>query len=252
MAEPVMQAIAAEMNLSETAFVVPLDGPAARGTRFALRWFTPQVEVPLCGHATLAAATVIFAEQGNPASELYFETKSGVLVGRRHGARTALDLPAADIQLGRASPAVMAALGLHEVKGVCQVRQGRNLLIQHEVRELAPDFAALLVARADEPFLGVIVTAAGSGGYDFVSRYFAPWVGVNEDPVTGAAHCALGPYWAGMVKKTELRAYQASKRGGELTVQVHGERVALIGEAVIVTAGTLRAAEPAGPREGGW
>jgi predicted PhzF superfamily epimerase YddE/YHI9 len=181
---------------------------------------------------------------GNPASELQFETKSGVLVGRRKGARTALDFPAADIRLGRVSPAVTGALGVHEMKGVCQVRQGRNLLIhlrhEREVRELAPDFAALLVARADEPFLGVIVTAAGSSGYDFVSRCFAPWMGVNEDPVTGAAHCALGPYWAGLLRKTELRAYQASKRGGELTVHVHGERVALIGEAVIVSEGTLR------------
>lgn len=249
--EPLMQSIAAEMNLSETAFVLPRDESASQGTRFGLRWFSPQVEVPLCGHATLAAATVIFSELGNPATDVHFETQSGVLVSRREGTGFALDFPAADIELGAVRPAVLAALGVREIKGACRVRQGRNLLLhlrhERDVRELRPDFAALRVARAEDPFLGVIVTAAGSGDFDFISRYFAPWVGVDEDPVTGAAHCALGPYWGSLVKKRELRAYQASKRGGELIVRVNGERVTLVGQSVVVSEGTLRIAEMRDP-----
>jgi predicted PhzF superfamily epimerase YddE/YHI9 len=107
-------------------------------------------------------------------------------------------------------------------------------------RELTPDFTKLRAARGDAPFLGVIVTAAGSGSYDFVSRYFAPWVGIDEDPVTGATHCALTPYWASFTGKNEMRAYQASRRGGEMTVRLKGERVELVGDAVIIAAATVR------------
>jgi PhzF family phenazine biosynthesis protein len=241
-----MQVIAAEMNHSETAFVRPLDGPPGQATRFALRWFTPQVEVPLCGHATLATSTVIFRELANPALELAFETKSGRLSARRDGERIALDFPADGFRPATAPPAVLAALGAREAVAACLARKDRNLLLQlgdeREVRELAPDFARLREARGEAPFLGVIVTAAGSGGFDCVSRYFAPWVGIDEDPVTGGAHCALGPYWARLTGKSEIRAYQASRRGGEMTVRVKGDRVDLLGEAVVVARGTLRAA----------
>jgi PhzF family phenazine biosynthesis protein len=240
----VMQAIAAEMNHSETAFAVPLDGPPARATLFSLRWFTPEVEVPLCGHATLATAAVILAELGNAAVEVRFETKSGPLSARREGARIALDFPAEDSQPASVARPVLTALGIHEVKAACYARRGRNLLLhlqeERQVRQLAPDFARLRAARGEEPFLGVIVTAAGSEGYDFVSRYFAPWVGIDEDPVTGAAHCALAPYWASLTGKRQMSAYQASRRGGEMIVQMNGQRVNLIGEAVIVSAGRLR------------
>jgi PhzF family phenazine biosynthesis protein len=242
--EATMQAIAAEMKHSETAFARPLDGPPAQATRFSLRWFTPEVEVPLCGHATLATSAVIFRELANPAPELHFETKSGALSARRDGERIALDFPAGDCRPASVAPAVLSALGAREVEAACYVRKDRNLLLhlahESEVRELAPDFARLRAARGEAPFLGVIVTARGSGGYDFVSRFFAPWVGIDEDPVTGAAHCALTPYWARLTGKQEMGAYQASRRGGEMTVRLKGERVDLVGEAVVVAAARLR------------
>jgi PhzF family phenazine biosynthesis protein len=244
LSEPTMQVIAAEMNHSETAFVRPLDGSLACATRFSLRWFTPLVEVPLCGHATLATSAVIFRELGNPALAVHFETRSGTLSARREGPSITLDFPAEDHRAACVEPEVVAALGARAVKAAWYARKDRNLLLhlatETEVRELAPDFARLRVARGEAPFLGVIVTAAGSDGYDFVSRYFAPWVGIDEDPVTGVAHCALAPYWAGLTGKRQMRAYQASRRGGELTVRFNGERVDLVGEAVVVAAGLLR------------
>jgi len=242
--EATMQAIAAEMKHSETAFALPLDGPPRRATRFALRWFTPEVEVPLCGHATLATAAVILCELANPGHVIHFETQSGRLSARRDGGHIALDFPAEDFRPTAVAPEVSAALGACEVKAACYARKDRNLLLhlgrESEVRDLAPDFTRLRAARGNAPFLGVIVTAAGSGDYDFVSRYFAPWVGIDEDPVTGAAHCALAPYWASLTGKCAMRAYQASRRGGEMTVRCKGERVELVGDAVIVAVATLR------------
>jgi len=242
--ETTMQTVAAEMKHSETAFARPLDGPATRATRFSLRWFTPQVEVPLCGHATLATAAVTLRELANPVRAIHFETKSGRLTAQRDGARFALDFPAQDSRPATVAPDVLAALGVRGVEAVCSARNDRSLLLhlasESEVRDLAPDFSRLRAARGAAPFVGVIVTAAGSGSYDFVSRFFAPWVGIDEDPVTGAAHCALAPYWARLTGKSEMRAYQASPRGGEMVVRSRDERVDLVGEAVIVAAGTLR------------
>lgn len=239
-----MQTIAAEMNHSETAFVCPLDGPPTMATHFSLRWFTPEVEVPLCGHASLAASAVIFREVVNPAPQIHFETKSGTLSARQDGERIALDFPAEDFRSASVAPAVLSALGVCNPIATCYTREDRNLLLhlrdEQEVRELIPDFARLRAARREVPFLGVIVTAAGSDDYDFVSRYFAPWVGVDEDPVTGAAHCALTPYWTRLTGKQEMRAYQASRRGGEMTVCLRGDRVELVGQAVVVVSGTLR------------
>lgn len=239
-----MQAIASEMNHSETAFVRPLIGAPARATHFSLRWFTPETEVPLCGHATLAASAVIFREFANPAVQLCFETKSGTLSATRESEGIALDFPAQDFETASVAPLVLRALGVRETKAVCYARGGRNLLLhlanESRVRELAPDFGGLRAARGKESFLGVIVTAAGSGGYDFVSRYFAPWVGIDEDPVTGVAHCALTPYWVKLTGKQEMRAYQASRRGGAMTVRLRGDRVQLVGQAIVVAAGALR------------
>jgi PhzF family phenazine biosynthesis protein len=244
LSEATMQAVAAEMNHSETAFVRPLDGPPERAARFSLRWFTPEVEVPLCGHATLASSAVIFRELANPAPEVRFETKSGTLTARREGPRIALDFPAEPSRPAPVDPAVIDALGAGGVESAWYARNDRNLLLhladEREVRGLSPDFARLRDARGDGPFLGVIATAAGSDGYDFISRYFAPWVGIDEDPVTGSAHCALTPYWANLTGKREMRAYQASRRGGELTVRLKGQRVDLVGDAAVVAAGTLR------------
>ena len=200
--------------------------------------------MPLCGHATLATAAVIFREIGNGADTIHFETKSGMLSARQEGTRIALDFPAKVGRRTKVSPEVCAALGVREVKAASYTRGDRNLLLElgseSEVKGLAPDFVRLRSARGEANFLGVIVTAAGSGEFDFVSRYFAPWLGIDEDPVTGAAHCALTPYWAGLTGKSEMRAYQASQRGGELTVRLKGDRVDLVGEAVIVADGTFR------------
>jgi PhzF family phenazine biosynthesis protein len=246
--EAVMRAVAAEMRHSETAFVRPLGGDAARARSLGLRWFTPEVEVPLCGHATLASAAVLFREIGSAAESLVFETRSGPLAARREGERIALDFPREELRPAPAPPAVLAALGLARVEASGYARLDRNLLLhlpdEGAVRALAPDVATLRAAKGDAPFLGVIATARGSGDFDFVSRYFAPWVGVDEDPVTGSAHCALAPYWGGLLRKGRMRAHQASPRGGELEVRLRGDRVDLVGDAVVVATGRLRLGPP--------
>jgi len=238
-----MQAIAAEMNHSETAFVLSIDDSPQHASRFLLRWFTPQVEVPLCGHATLATAAVIFSTLGNNAAIIQFETKSGKLLTWREDTRIVLDFPAEDCQPIKVAPEIYTALGVQDVKESWYAGRDGNLLLEFysesEVRDLKPDFRDLKSAPREKPFLGVIVTAKGSGKFDFVSRFFAPWIGIDEDPVTGAAHCALTPYWARRTGKSEMRALQVSRRGGEMTVRLKDKRVNLIGEAVIVAEGTL-------------
>ena len=230
-----MQKVAREMNLSETAFLVPeADG-------YALRWFTPAVEVALCGHATLASAHVLWEDGHLPAGrQARFHTKSGLLTGDRAGDWIELDFPAK-----REEPAVPPA-GLAEALGAAPKYVGRSqfdYLVEVDgeatVRGLQPDHRAL----AALPVRGVIVTArADSPGYDFVSRFFAPGSGVAEDPVTGSAHCALGPFWQSRLGKRELVAYQASPRGGVVRVRVDGERVKLGGKAVTILRGELLSA----------
>jgi len=227
-----MQSVAREMNLSETAFLVPeADG-------YALRWFTPAVEVALCGHATLASAHVLWEDDHLPSDrQARFHTKSGLLTGDRAGEWIELDFPAK-----REEPAPAPA-GLAQALGVAPKYVGRNqfdYLVEVDgestVRHLAPDHAAL----ARLPERGVIVTSrADSPGYDFISRFFAPGSGVPEDPVTGSAHCALGPYWQARLGKSDFVAYQASPRGGVVRVRVVGERVKLGGKAVTVLRGEL-------------
>ena len=224
--------VAREMNLSETAFLVP------QSDGYALRWFTPAVEVALCGHATLASAHVLW-EDGHlpPGRQARFHTRSGLLTGDRAGEWIQLDFPAK-----REEPAPAPA-GLAQALGVAPKYVGRNqfdYLVEVDgestVRNLAPDHAAL----AALPVRGVIVTSrADSRGYDFVSRFFAPGSGVPEDPVTGSAHCALGPYWQARLGKSNFVAYQASPRGGVVRVRVVGERVKLGGKAVTVLRGEL-------------
>jgi PhzF family phenazine biosynthesis protein len=227
-----MQAVSAEMNLSETAFVV------ARGGDFDLRWFTPACEVELCGHATLASAHALW-ETGVLLSgqSARFHTASGLLTVVRRGEAMEMDFPA--------KPAVHADApdGLLEALDVGAVFIGNNGMDNFvEIREaetlrgLHPDFALLKKIRTR----GIIVTAASDDPrYDFLSRFFAPGAGVDEDPVTGSAHCCLGPYWQGKLGKADLRAYQASRRGGELGVSVRGDRVLLTGRAVTVLRGEL-------------
>jgi PhzF family phenazine biosynthesis protein len=232
-AEGWMQQVAAEMNLSETAFLVPAGG----GWR--LRWFTPKVEVELCGHATLASAHVLW-ETGRlaPGQTARFQTLSGELTAVRRGDAIDLDFPAKPPTACDPPPELLAALGAR-AQFVGQNRMDFFVQLPSEsaVRGLRPDFARL----AQLPVRGVIVTARSDDPhYDFVSRFFAPAAGVPEDPVTGSAHCCLGPFWAELLGKTELLGYQASARGGVVRVGVAGERVRLGGLAVTVVRGELR------------
>lgn len=229
-----MQSLAAEMNLSETAFLWP-DEPGYR-----LRWFTPKVEVTLCGHATLAAAHILW-EQGleGKGRKLIFRTLSGQLSAAAElDGWIALDFPAQQVAPTSAPAGLLRALGLDKPAFVGRYRNSYLVEAANEVevRALFPNFDALLQV----DMRSVVVTAkASSPPYDFVSRYFAPAVGVPEDPVTGSAHCALVTYWASKLNKPEMLAYQASARGGVLRVRPKGERVCLIGQAVTVFAGWL-------------
>jgi PhzF family phenazine biosynthesis protein len=225
-----MQSVAAQMNLSETAFVSP------ENDGYRLRWFTPRVEVDLCGHATLASAHVLW-EQGHPARlPIPFFTRSGTLTITRQSDRINMDFPARPAEPCPIAPELQRALGA-PVRWAG--RNGMDWLIEVEdeaaLCALRPDLALL----ATLPVRGIIVTAP-SAEFDFVSRFFAPAVGVPEDPVTGSAHCCLGPFWAARLKKTDLRAYQASERGGELAVRVAGDRVHLSGTAITVLSGELQ------------
>jgi PhzF family phenazine biosynthesis protein len=235
-----MQLVAREMSLSETAFVVPRsDGEG----EFDLRWFTPAVEVDLCGHATLASAHVLW-ETGrlDAKSAARFHTRSGVLTATKAGELVALDLPAHPAKEAPLPEGIEAALG---AKPTWTGRSRFDVFVEvareEDVRALTPDFAAL--AKVDGR--GFIVTArannTSSAAYDFVSRFFAPRVGVNEDPVTGSAHCVLGPYWTARLGKRELTGYQASARGGMVRVRSEGERVSLAGRGVTVARGELLA-----------
>jgi PhzF family phenazine biosynthesis protein len=228
----VMQRIAREMNLSETAFMVR--GPDG----FDLRWFTPAVEVDLCGHATLASAHVLFEAAVLPAdATARFHTRSGVLTAVRRAEWIDLDFPAR-----RAQPAAPPP-GLQHAFGIDLLYVGANVddylvLADSEatVRGLRPDFGALRQLGVR----GVMVTAPSEDArFDFVSRFFAPGAGVDEDPVTGSAHCCLAPFWAERLGKTTMTGYQASARGGVVRVQVAGERVVLSGQAVTVARGEL-------------
>ena len=227
-----MRNVAAEMNLSETAFLYKRDDG------YSLRWFTPEVEVDLCGHATLASAHVLW-ETGELSSDerAVFHTKSGALTASRKGDWIELDFPATPAEVVEAPAELEVALG---VKAVCVGKSVFDYLVEvsteDEVRRVAPDFGLL----AKVPCRGVMVTSHADGGrFDFVSRFFAPGTGVNEDPVTGSAHCALGPFWQSKMGKSEFLAYQASRRGGEVRVRVDGERVRLGGQATTVLRGML-------------
>lgn len=228
-----MQQIAAEMNLSETSFLVPYENGI-----WGLRWFTPAAEVPLCGHATLAAAHILWETKRIPAGEpIHFSTKSGLLTCRNSASGIVMDFPARTLESGNPPDGMAHALG-------CDFRwAGRTgadwlLEVAHAgvVRGLRPDFGAL----AHLPFRAVTVTArSDTPEYDFVSRFFAPSLGVPEDPVTGSAHCTLASYWSPLVGKLRMRAWQASSRGGEVGVELAGNRVYLTGTAITVWRGEL-------------
>lgn len=242
-----MQAVAAEMNLAETAFIRRDAGG------WTLRWFTPLVEVDLCGHATLASAHVLWETGVAPDDdEIRFQTRSGILSARRSGKRIELDFPseppletAADFDFGApqrndTDAALLSALRVEDAEWIGRNRM--DYLVQladsDAVRTLAPDLAALRTIDTR----GVIVTARDeSEEYDFVSRFFCPAIGIDEDPVTGSAHCALAPFWSERLQKSVMTGYQASPRGGTVEVELRGERVALRGEAITVFRGELLA-----------
>ena len=226
--EELMQAIAAENNLSETAYLVP------EGSDYRIRWFTPAAEVPLCGHATLASAAVVL-ERLEPAREaVTFHSASGPLNVRRVAGGYCMDFPARPAAATAMPSGMVQALG---AKPVEVLANDFNYLVVLEgeqvVRRLTPDLTR--VAALDRA--GLIVTAAAAPPYDFVSRYFAPAKGVPEDPVTGSAHCALAPFWAQRLERRTLRAFQASRRGGELVCRLAGDRVELEGACVFYLEG---------------
>ena len=235
-----MQQIAAENNLAETAFIVPRAGTPAE---YDIRWFTPAVEIDLCGHATLAAAHVLFTHLHLAGPAITFHSQSGPLrVSREADGRLTLDFPSRPPQVLAAHPT-----GLPDaLRGTpLHVLAARDLLVvfnsEAEVRALKPDLARLAALE----YVGVIATAPGSGEVDFVSRFFGPRVGVPEDPVTGSAHSTLIPYWAARLGKTELRARQISARGGDLWCRLRGDRVDISGYAVTYAAGELLVGTPA-------
>jgi PhzF family phenazine biosynthesis protein len=219
-ADHVMQSVAAENNLAETAFVVSDAG------EYRLRWFTPTVEVPLCGHATLASAAVVMERLEPGRRSVVFHTASGPLTVDRTNSGYCMNFPVRRSDRVSPPPNLDAALGAASVEVYADKFNYLILLDSaSRVRRLAPDIAA--IARMDRG--GVIVTAPGDEVYDFVSRYFAPAKGIPEDPVTGGAHCALTPFWADRLGKTAFRAFQASQRGGELICRLLGERVWPVG-----------------------
>lgn len=223
-----MQQIAAEHNLAETAFMV------REGSHWHIRWFTPEAEVPLCGHATLAAAQVLFEVYDEPGTHIAFRCKSGALSVSREEGLLVLDFPALQVQPVAVSLELEQALGVSVVTALAADKLLVVLDNEHSVRACRPDFAAL----ARLPWQGVIITARGER-HDFVSRFFAPAIGINEDPVTGSAHCSLIPYWAQRLSKSMLSAYQCSRRGGELHCRLEGERVKIGGHARLVASGRL-------------
>jgi len=227
-----MQRVAAEMNVSETAFLHPLE------SGWQLRWFTPTTEVKLCGHATLASAHVLWeTNRLRPSASARFRTRSGWLTARRVPTGIELNFPAKPTVAAEAPRGLAGAIGVQpRFVGRGEFDYLLELDGADTVRSLRPDFAQL----AQLPVRGVIVTSRSDDPrFDFVSRFFAPGAGVNEDPVTGSAHCTLGPFWQERLGKSQFVAWQASARGGRVTVRVEGDRVLLGGQAVTVLRGTL-------------
>lgn len=227
-----MRNFAREMNLSETAFLMKLQ------EKYLLRWFTPKVEVDLCGHATLASAHVLFSEGlvGNEET-IQFESASGILKARYVDGWIELDFPAFEIRTGAVTTEISDAIGF---KPRQIYETDVNLLVEmnnlDEIRDYLPDFEKLALL----PYQGLIITCRLDNEFDFASRYFAPRAGINEDPVTGSTHCSLAPFWAKALEKTHFTAYQASERGGVLKVKLENNRAFIQGQAVTIFEGEVR------------
>ena len=230
-AEPAwMLSVANEMNLAETAFL------HREGDAWRLRWFTPTIEVDLCGHATLASAHVLWTEGHVPrTTPLRFATRSGLLGASASDGWIELDFPAEPAKPVTAPPQLLEAIGVTGTVARNRMDYLVEVADEHVVRGLAPDLGRLKAVSTR----GVMVTARAAAPYDFISRFFAPASGIDEDPVTGSAHCALAPWWSERLGRKALTGYQASPRGGVVRVELRGDRVALLGQAVTVLRGEL-------------
>ncbi|TVZ40873.1 PhzF family phenazine biosynthesis protein [Alteromonadaceae bacterium 2753L.S.0a.02] len=233
--EELMQSIAAEMNLSETAFVVK------EAAEYGIRWFTPSTEVELCGHATLASAHVLYQHYGYADNEIRFQSLSGLLLTRKKGSKLQLDFPKADVKAVEIPTELIDAIS---ARPIAVASAGQKLLVEFDsarrVCELKPDMNRLLKV----PYTGICCCALANDYVadpqpDFISRFFAPKAGINEDPVTGSAHTLLMPYFANKTGKSKLLARQASARGGDLELELQGDRVLIAGDAVTVMKGSL-------------
>jgi PhzF family phenazine biosynthesis protein len=231
--EALMQSVAAELNLSETAFVWPQEDG------FSLRWFTPAAEVDLCGHATLASAHVLWSEGHLSVDQTArFQTRSGLLTAQRQEDWIQLNFPVQPVRDATVTPQLIAALGPAEIHYVGKNETNYLVVLRSQtaLTNLKPNFDKVKAL----PVQGIIATSQASDqNYDFVSRYFAPAVGINEDPVTGSTHCSLAPYWQDRLGKQDLVAYQISARGGELRLRCEAERIYISGQAVTVMRGQL-------------
>ncbi|KAG7333881.1 hypothetical protein KOW79_002288 [Hemibagrus wyckioides] len=248
--------IAAEMNLSETAFLTKLQPTEdfCSGARFGLRWFTPKNEITLCGHATLASAAVLFYKKGNTNPVLAFETLSGQLLVHQRGDSLVMDFPLNKPEVqdrNKYNDILKAAVGDLPIQEVCYCKTTKKLLVRlldtcdrSVLTSLSPVTDALLKSEDSGRIKSLVITVKGAPntqpGYDFYSRNFAPWVGVPEDPVTGSAHTVLAAYWSEKLGKKKLLAYQCSRRGGELELELKGDRVDIAGRAVILLQGILK------------
>lgn len=243
--DELMKNIAQEMNLSETAFVKPLKNlNIGKGNLFSLRWFTPEVEVDLCGHATIATSKVLFDEFNIKEQYIKYETKSGLLTAKKKDEKISLDFPidkALDFNL---TQDILDAMGIRSYSKAIIGEKTRKLVIEVKDKEniinLKPNFEILKSLKFKSDVKGIGVTCRGNEKYDFISRYFNPWDGINEDPVTGSVHTLLANYWSNKLNKMDMNAYQASNRSGEISLKLlENDRVRLSGEAVIVLRGEL-------------
>jgi len=229
-----MQAVAVEMNLSETAFLL------GKGNQYLLRWFTPASEVDLCGHATLASAHVLYSESIADAGQpIQFQTRSGLLTTSLVDGSMEMDFPAEVATECKPADGLLEALRIENAVSVCRNRFDWLVHVSTEsvVRGLEPDFAAL----ANIETRGIIVTSeSDADDVDFVSRFFAPRAGINEDPVTGSAHCCLSPFWSQRLGRAKLTGFQASSRGGVVCTKLNGDRVELAGTAITIFTAKLR------------
>jgi PhzF family phenazine biosynthesis protein len=243
--DELMKNIAQEMNLSETAFVKHLkNSNIGKGNLFSLRWFTPEVEVDLCGHATIATSKVLFDEFNIKEQYIKYETKSGLLTSKKKDEKISLDFPidkALDFNL---TQDILEAMGIRSYSKAIIGEKTRKLVIEVKDKEniinLKPNFEILKSLKFKSDVKGIGVTCRGNEKYDFISRYFNPWAGINEDLVTGSVHTLLANYWSNKLNKMDMNAYQASNRSGEISLKLlENDRVKLSGETVIVLRGEL-------------